>query len=260
VALAAFQTALAELICTPELREAVREDADRALEGWDLSERERRRIATLARDSRLEVAVMLHERRRLGGMLTALPRTCDLLGRGTVERLLRDYGRTSPATSFAFVSEGLGFGRFLMSALDSEASAPYLARDVLAFELALLELEDVPRAPAAASNVAQAYPTLAPGLRLVALEHGPRQLLSALEGERPEPVEVSDEWLLVRRTEDGRFAAEAVDPRLAAVVRLCDGSATVGALCESEQLDLDDFVAVAEAGYVVLAADSASAR
>jgi hypothetical protein len=252
--LARFQSALAELITVPERRRAVRALGAEALQEPELDERERRRLVALARDPRLEVAVMLHVRRRLAGVLTALPHTCRLLGDDAVSSLMDAYGESHPPRSSYFVEEGLAFARFL--SVREELGG--LATDVLAFETAVLELEleraaDRPSAPATSLSPS-AYPKLAPRSRLVEIRTDPEQLAGVLSGaEMPEFVAAGRRTLFIQQPAEGGLRVEALDPALARALRLCTGSETVRSLCARHDLDDDDPAALAEGGYIVFA-------
>jgi Protein of unknown function (DUF692) len=171
--LAQFQTALAELISLPGRLDAVRAVGSDGLGTAELDERERRRLVALARDPRLEVAVLLHVRRRLAAVLTALPHSCRLLGDGLIDSLLREYRWAHPPRSNYFADEGLEFACFLSTRDEVD---PFVS-DVLALETGVLEihLEEPDPSPLA-------HPRLAPGSPLVDTQHDPEQLASVLRG------------------------------------------------------------------------------
>jgi hypothetical protein len=235
--LAQFQTALAELISQPGRLDAVRALGGDGLGTAQLDERERRRLVALARDPRLEVAVMLHVRRRLAAVLTALPHSCRLLGDGVVSSLLREYRWAHPPRSTYFADEGLEFARFLGARDELD---PFVA-DVLALEVAVLEIHlEEEREP-------DPHPRLAPRSRLVDTQHDPEQLASVLRGGPvvpPVPTRRAHTMLL-RQTGDGEVGVEVLDPRLASVLRLCTGEGPI-------DLSRDDFAALGEAGYITL--------
>ena len=255
MSLARFQSAVAELITVPERRRAVRALGSVALEDLELDDRERRRLVALAGDPRLEVAVMLHVRRRLAGVLTALPHTCRLLGDEVVS-FMNDYGESHPPRSSYFVEEGLAFADFLRA----ERKLTGLRADVLALEAAALELEleverDGDAAPVTPTTALspRTHPRLAPRSRLVDIWSNPERLADVLRGGPAAEDETSPtrSTLFVQRRRGGELRIEALDPALAEAIRLCTGTETVGGVDPGD----DDAAALAEGGYVVFTSE-----
>lgn len=254
--LSQFQTQLAELISQPERLGAVRALGNAALGTADLDGRERRRLIALAHDPRLEVAVMLHLRRRLAAVLTALPQTSRLLGDTVISSLMREYRRTHQPRSNYFAEEGLEFAVFLKP---REELTPFVA-DVLALEVAVLEIhleeERKPEStllPTVASLSPSAHPRLAPRSRLIDTHHDPEQLAAALRGGLPPPDPMRQtETILLKQAKAGEVDVEVLERHLASVLRLCTGRETIRSLCASQGLGSDDFAALNEGGYIVL--------
>jgi hypothetical protein len=249
VTLAAFQALLAELVLSPELREAVAED-DAALDGLELSPLERRRLVRIAADPRLATTTMLHEKRRLAGVATALPGTCILLGESFVLDLVREHARAGPPASFYFQDDGRSFGAFLRGAIDGLEVHP-CTRDVLEIELAMLELRQA--AGAREHRLPKGSIGLPAKARLVELEHHPLEVLALLEGgdtsarptTQPSAALV---WLL----EDGAFKVEPLHRYLARILRACAQRGAAETVCDELGLERSELELLAESGYVVL--------
>jgi hypothetical protein len=247
--LAAFQQLLAELVLSPELRAAVAED-ETALDGAELSPVERRRLVGIAADPRLATATMLHEKRRLAGVATALPATCILLGESLVLELVRDHARSGPPTSFYFQDDGRSFGELLRGVVD-ELEVHSCTRDVLEIELAMLELRRESGAPAA--RRAKGSVELPAEARLVELDHDPLEILALLEGaDTSVQPSVRPSTALVRLLEDGAFRLEPLHPYLARILRACERSGAAEAVCAELELERSELELLAESGYVVL--------
>jgi len=253
--LAQFQASLAELIYSPRRLGAVRTLGSAALETSDLDELEQRRLVSLARDPHLEIAVILQLRRRLAAVLTALPHTCRLLGDAITSSLMREYRTVHPPRSSYFAEEGIAFADFLSTR--SELT-PFVA-DVLAFELAVLELdlEKEWESEAALQSVPPspyAYPKLAPQSRLLNTRHEPEEIATVLRGGAlPHTPTRRPRTMFLRRTSVGDLQVEVLEDYLASALRLCSGEDTIINLRATHGLSDDDFAALNEAGYVVFA-------
>ena len=82
MSLRGFQLALSELVMKPGLRRRIADGAvgaEEALAGFELSDRERRRLEALARDARLKTGTTIHRSFRLSMLANTLPRTCKVL-------------------------------------------------------------------------------------------------------------------------------------------------------------------------------------
>lgn len=122
----AFQSALAEMLIRPDLRDAVRESAA-VLDERDLSPIERRRLASVAREPGLDAARRMHVAFRLTKLVTFLPRTCAALGDDGLERETRGFWEAIPPRAFFFEGEARDFAAWLRLRLGEGLVAPGLA-------------------------------------------------------------------------------------------------------------------------------------
>src|SRR3981081_119963 len=75
-----YQRALTTMIASPELCLRVRSDPNAALANYDLTPREHRRLAAVARQTGMSTSCTLHRVNRMTPIYSYLPLTCLLLG------------------------------------------------------------------------------------------------------------------------------------------------------------------------------------
>lgn len=194
-----FQRALSELVMSPQFRRQVAAEPDAALAPFDLSERDRQRLARIAHDERIKAGTIIHRSFRLATLSNALPRTCRALGAEGVRELATAYWRDNLPRNYFYAQEAARFGAFALERLRSgETSYRYLP-EVLLAELAILELGfGVPWS-------ADPEPGLAPGMllrldprcRIVRFDHDPDVLLPALKAGLPPDLPEGEHYLLV---------------------------------------------------------------
>lgn len=127
--LAQFQLALAELTASPALCREVRADPAVLDARYDLTPRERRRLAVIVASRGMEANCMLYRANRLAPVALNLPDLCDAL-RDDLNRLISEYWEAEPTTDVHFLVEADRFCRFLADAPGvPEAALPVLARE-----------------------------------------------------------------------------------------------------------------------------------
>jgi hypothetical protein len=248
VSLSGFQRALADMVAAPELAMAVRRRDSHALEPYDLSDRERRRLEAVALQPGMDVNCTLYRGNRLTPIVMLLPYTCFVLGdrmKSIAERFWAD-----SHTDLQFRNEIEHFAAFVRELIRTGAIEEPLLEEILSFELAANELRFLPRrqiaqrpADACGSRLA-----LHPLVRLVRFRHDPKVLLELLAAMAPLPYDLEEgdyPLLLVAGAEE--LDVRRVDPRLA---RMLEALADDGLA-----IDPDDVQLLIEEGLVARTAD-----
>lgn len=206
-----YQRALTTMIASPELCLHVRSDPVAALASYDLSARERRRLAAVALQPGMSTSCTLHRVNRMTPIYSYLPLTCLLLGNDLMRETELFWTIARPA-NLQFGPETERFASFLRQRLiDQELRDPYLD-EVLTFELAANRLQARVRAAVDALAATTAVVTesevrrrrLHPRVAITPFRHDPLPLLRALaEGRRPDPVPaVGDYFVALDATGD----------------------------------------------------------
>ena len=177
MSLAVYQEIFCRMVASTGFRERVLERPEEVFNGLDLSERERRRLLTLAADPGMRVNTAIHRANRLTPLDQTLPFTCFLLGerlRAVVER----YWTENPSENLQSPVECERFAAFLTRDMQAgRIDDPYL-EEVLAFERICTQLrfytEDELR------EMGSPGEGLPPLVRIVAFRHDPEKLLEAL--------------------------------------------------------------------------------
>lgn len=230
MSLLGFQRAMAALAASPDLVKEIRADPETpALDAFELTERERRRVVSAAAQRGMVINCTLHRSNRIGMVLAMLPLTVQCIG-GEIRRVADLFWDESPNPDFTARRELHRFGRFVRRALDEGVLAnPYL-REVLDFELHQYDLGMAPtkRLSAEAAAVAERWPdgplALHPMLRVAAFRHDPSALLRLLREKRPldaEPIAEGEFYLLL----DMRQGSRRIVPVDAAWGRVLSGTA-----------------------------------
>lgn len=255
-----FQRALSEMVMSPGFRNRVAEDPGAALSPFDLSERELRRLESLARDARLKTGTLLHRSTRLSMLSNTIPRTCRALGPKGLKELTHAYWSEHPPYSSFFIEEGIRFGRFALERLGEDQA---LAREVLETELAMLELtgcdgvwEASPepvRPPASGVWV----PRLHPLCRAVRFHHPPLTVFAELEAGRvPRDLPEGERYLLLLLAAPKKVSLQEVPVEHGrALLAVADhggrgGRSTVAELCRTGPVEERAFEAMLAAGYL----------
>jgi hypothetical protein len=207
-------------VASATYRNQVLVQPDLALAGLDLSDRERRRLLTIAAQPGMRVNTAIHRANRLTPLDQTLPFTCFLLG-DELGPLVDRYWQENTTENLQLPAECARFARFLEDRLRAgEISNPYVA-EVLAFERACTEL----RFHVATDGQDLDGPSDRRGLpsrvRVVRFGHDPVRLLETLSELKPPPGDLAEgvfHLVIDCRTGDPEF-------------RLLDGDG-VAALCE----------------------------
>lgn len=120
--LAAFQRALTDLTASPEMCRFVRHDPDWLMESYDLTARERDRLAGIAASAGMEANCILYRANRLAPVALNCPDLCDALGE-ELNRLISAYWEAEPTTNVHFLVETERFCAFLAGRADLTPSA-----------------------------------------------------------------------------------------------------------------------------------------
>lgn len=168
-----YQRALSDMIASPALCLAVRADADVALDGYPLTDRERMRLRTIAHQPGMSTTCTLYRLNRMTPLARYLPLTTQLLGDRLVSEVELFWAEGTPS-DLQFGPESERFARFLERRIEAGAlEDPYLA-EILALELAV--------------NRVRVAPSGEDLREIVVFRHDPFPLLGALaETRRPHP-------------------------------------------------------------------------
>lgn len=127
--LAAFQRALTDLTASPEMCRFVRHDPDWLMEAYDLTPKERDRLAGIAASAGMEANCILYRANRLAPVALNCPDLCDALG-ADLNRLISAYWEAEPTTNVHFLVETERFCAFLEGRADlSPGARAALARE-----------------------------------------------------------------------------------------------------------------------------------
>jgi len=241
-----FQRALCDLIASPELCVRLRVEGEEALNAYDLTERERRRLEGVVRQRGMSVSCTLYRANRVTPLYSLLPRTCVLLG----DRLRDEVGAfwLAESTDMQFGTEIERFAEHIRSRMAEGAlRSPYIP-ELLDFELAVNALQVAPRERLLAElrqrPVGDAWEAN-PLLRVVRFAHRPRILLEELDRGRIPAVEPErgNFYLLLNGSEltldvreiDPHYGDVLADARPGVPLQL-DPSNEVAALIEAQML------------------------
>lgn len=255
MSLRGFQQALSELVMQPALRRRLAEGPDEetaaALAAYDLSERERRRLASLARDPGVKTGTTIHRSFRLSMLANALPRTCKALRPPELKELVYAYWREHLPRSYQYLPEARGFAEFALARVRAGALANPFAEEVLEAELAMISLARAPawQPPEAEPGEAGEGSALRlhPLCRVVSFRHHPDALLAALaagppSGDLPE----GEHYLLLLSAGEGKIDLRALGREQGRMLRACEGEgASVGSLPARAGLPADECAALA---------------
>ena len=253
-----FQHALSDLVMSRRFCAAVQEDPGEALAGYDLDARERERLAVIARQPGMRISAMIHRSFKVGVLAGRLPLTCAVLGSAGITRVMGGYLAEHMPRTLYFNQETRLFGVYVLEQLARGAFDYPFLEEVLRLELALVELGDAPPlaadAPDALPEQPGAHPAQLDGrFRVLRFAHDPAALLPALRAKQvPPALPEGDYWMLLGCPSGQRMQMSLLDPALGALLARCDGAATLAALCEQLDVDLDQAQALVEAGVLRL--------
>ncbi|HEU0051605.1 MAG TPA: hypothetical protein VFQ39_00465 [Longimicrobium sp.] len=166
MSLAAFQRAFADMAARPELCAAVLDDAGAALAGYDLTPIEIERLASAADQRGMRLNCTMYRNNRLSPLVSQLPRTFHLLGRGLRE-VAEGFWAENPRLPRSVPPELRRFAAFVRRRIAEGAITEPLLLEVLdweteTYELALLPPERTLASVAEAAAAARADRPLRP--------------------------------------------------------------------------------------------------
>lgn len=172
MSLASFQRAFCDLIASPALCVHLIQAPEEVWSRYDLSPRERRRLAAIVQQPGMSTTCTLYRVNRITPLYTLLPLTSFLLG----DRLIAEaeaYWVEFPGSDLQFKLEVERFAGFLRGRLRTgELEDPYL-EEILEFETAAAALRYASRAAGSEALV-----------RVVRFRHDPELLLRLLTDRR----------------------------------------------------------------------------
>jgi hypothetical protein len=194
MSLAAFQRAMADLAASPALGAAVLQDPEAALGGYDLSEREIRRLAAVSAQPGMKVNRMMYRSNRLTPIRSQLPHTCFVFG-PWLRGLLDAFWAENPVLERNAPTEVRRFAAFVRRWLAGrEPPVPPVLGEVLAWEMECYELAVLPtgqlldETAAAAARAGPGSPLRPhPLVGVARFTVDPAYLLEALGQRRPPP-------------------------------------------------------------------------
>ena len=239
-------------------RARVAEDPQQSLAAFDLSERERRRLETLAKDPRLRTGTMLHRANRLSMLSNTLPRTCRVLGSRGLKEIVQAYWSDHPPETQIYLREALRFAGYLLARLRDGSLVNAFVEEVLETEVAMLHLGRAggawqpPTEPPSTSDPDARVLRLHPLCRVVRYQHDPDAVLQALDAKQaPDGLPEGEHWLLLTAAGVGRAALKAIPAEQGRALALCDGESSVADLCVRTGLPVSLFEEMRAAGYLV---------
>lgn len=186
MSLLSFQQALAALIASPELCVEARQQPDAAFAPYDLTDRERMRLATVVFQRGMSVNCTLYRVNRITPIYTLLPYTCLLLG-DRLMPLATAFWEACRQSDLQFRREIEGFTDYLEKQITTGNLQLLYLPEILRMETAINALKFLPKQQNAASRV-----------RYIPFEHEPGPLLEALSALRiPEEPPAMGNWLLI---------------------------------------------------------------
>jgi len=173
MSLLGFQRALADLSASPDLCSQAIADPNPVLAPYDLTERERARLAAMVRHRLMATNCVLYRANRITPVYVFFPMTCRLLGR-ELRSELDAFWRAAAGVDLQYYTETARFARFLRERIASgELRNEYLA-EIVDYEAAATELRFAGR------NSDDLR-------RRVRFTHDPAPLLDALSSRAPIP-------------------------------------------------------------------------
>jgi hypothetical protein len=142
MSLAEFQRAFGDLVASPHACASVRAGVGN-LDGYDLSTRERARLAAMVRHPGMSTNCTLYRANRLGAIARGLPASCEALG-SRLAAFVHGFWCAFPDADLQFRSEARRFAEFLAARLGNDpadqAIAGIVRAEIAEFE-ALYESE-----------------------------------------------------------------------------------------------------------------------
>ena len=222
MSLEVYQEIFCRMVASPALRDRILEEPRTALNGFDLTEREHRRLLAVAAQPGMRVNTAIHRANRLSPLDQTLPFTCFLLGE-RLRGLLDRYWSENPTENLQIPAEGERFAAFLSGEMRAgRLHDPYL-EDVLAFERTCTRLRFFTEAEL--RSLASAGDDLPPLVRIVTFRHDPLPLLEALANlEMPAAGLAAGEFHLLIDYRSGEADFRLVDAQGLVALRVLAGT------------------------------------
>lgn len=265
MSLAGFQRAFAALVFTPALRTEVAAltppELPPALDGLELTERERRRLHAMARDPGMKVATLLHRANRLAMFTNTLPRTSEALADPRFVPLVHRFWKEHAPTSVMYAREARRFGAFIRELVRTGELAPGPFTELMDAELAVLDLgksgiavPTVRPEPPSGAALEEARPRLGPWCRVLPFRLDPRVLVPTGGRMAPLPDALPEEerYLLVVAVAPGQVVPRGLEARWGRALQASTGEHSVTRLCELSGCEPRHFAALAREGWILM--------
>jgi hypothetical protein len=192
-----FQRALADMTLDARLAAEVRTRGAVALAGYELSERERRRLEAVARQDGMSLNCSLARANRFGSIHNVFPMTCVLLERHLRE-LLDELWRGRRPDNYQLAGEEAEFAALVEGKIAREELAVEYLEEVFGYEKICWELALQLRCGETAAVE-----------RTLRFHHDPRTLLDALSRLQAPPAGLpTRDYAVTVRLEQGDLVAE----------------------------------------------------
>lgn len=184
MSLLGYQQALCDLIASPASCLRLRGGDTAVLDGYDLDDRDRRRLRTVVGQRGMSTACTLYRVNRITPIFTLLPLTCFLLGDELIGEA-EAFWQETVATDLQFSPEASRFAAFVSQRIEERAIDNPYVEEVMELELAL-------------NRVNFAGPAER-GETRVRFRHDPEALLGPLSRRQlpPEPPAEGEFWVVV---------------------------------------------------------------
>ena len=176
------------MVALPAFRERIVQQPDEALNGLELTARERQRLLAIAAQPGMRVNTAIHRANRLAPLDQTVPLTCFLLG-DRLPEVLERYWFENPTENLQLPAECERFAAFLKKEIRANRVADAYVEEVLAFEQACIQLRFLTRHELEAVNpLAEGLPDQ---IRIVEFRHDPVRLLEALTNLQSPPDDLT---------------------------------------------------------------------
>jgi hypothetical protein len=205
MSLEVYQETFCRMVAVPAFREQIVEHPLEALNGLELTPRERKRLLTIAAQPGMRVNTAIHRANRLGPLDQTVPFSCFLLGE-ELPPLLERYWLENPTENLQLPAECERFAAFLKREIEARRIViPYL-EEVLEFERVCTELRFFTKQEL--RDLGSGSDGLPDLMRIVHFRHDPVQLLEALMNLQQPPPDLpagAFHLLIDYRTEEPDF-------------------------------------------------------
>ena len=233
------------MVASPGLCLAVRDGGSGFLAKFDLSDKERKRLLEVVWQKGMSVSCSMYRSNRITPLYTLLNFTCLLLGEN-LRKELDEYWSRTVLPDLQFRQEIERFGSYLEDRLASGAITNPFIQEVLSFELAMNELQFLPRrsiirqiheaAPLNEGGSLQVHPLI----RVVQFTHEPCGLLDHLRREMPVPDELAaGEYFVLLSAIKEEMDIKPIDAKRGSILRRIQKEGTVRNSDEFRELCLE---------------------